>query len=404
MMSIALSTSFAGENDFELLDVYLINQNPEPTYAGGILEATVGISNLGYGVIENTKLKVVEEYPFTVISENTIDLNKIYSSEDYVITEKIKLRVDSDTKAGDYNLIIEENNENTVIEHLIPISIASNKNVEILSIDKNSIKPGGIENFSFKIKNVGSTKLRNLEFSWQDTDEVLLPVNGDNKVFIESLNIGEEKEVKFQISASSAVTADLYKIDIDLSYENIETSEITIENSNAGIYVGGETDFDIIFDESSESEYVFTVANIGANDASSVKISVNNMGKWQTTGKNAEIIGDLNKGDYTTVSFEFLKNSGDLLLNIDYSDTSGNRITTSKTIEINTESNSNYSKKTGSETTMSPQKRNSPMGSLQNGVNAAGSGLKYLAYGIGALVILFIVYKIYKKKSKNSKK
>ncbi len=407
--SIMLSATFAAEDELKALDISLINQNPDPVYAGDVFEVTIGIENMGYGTIDNVILEIEENYPFSLVSASDIEIDNVYSSDEYTTTEKIKLKVEAGTLAGEYNLIINQIDGNSVIEHLIPINVASNKNIEIVSIDKNSIIPGAIENISFIIKNVGSTNLRNIEFSWEDEDNVILPVNGDNKVFIDKLSSNEEKEVFFTISSSNLVDADLYQIDISLSYENTKTSEITTESSNTGIYVGGETQFDIILDEISSEEYVFSIANIGANDATSVKVSLSKENKMDDIIKTAEIIGDLNKGDYTTLSFEISNLIGNLILDIDYTDTAGNRVSDSKVIEISSTSNTNSTFGGNRGMIASgdfPQggMGGGPMSGVTSGISTLKSWLIYLGYGIVGVLILFFGFKtLRKRKAKSSK-
>ena len=410
---IASYSTYAEEIDFQSLSVSLINQNPDPVYAGDITEITLGVENAGYGTISNIILEIDNEYPFTVISENQIELASILSSTNYVQNAKFKLKIDSDAKSGDYTIIVKEypkTNPNLVKEHKIIISVGSNKNVEILSIDKNTIQPGAIEEVTFKIKNVGNSNLKNLEFSWANDDNILLPVNLDNKIFIDSLKVAEEKEITFSISASSAATADLYKLDLTLSYQNQDNSETLTQTSSSGIYVGGSTAFDIIFDETSGTEYVYTIANIGANDATSVKISLNENSQWKTSSKNSEIIGNLNKGDYTTISFEFAKTTGPLIFDVQYTDTSGKRIT--QTIEISTENlgttNSSINTKIGtglkSGTSQTTTTSRNPIGSISSGISTLSTWLKYIGYSLVIGFILFIGFRIYRKKSVSKKR
>lgn len=401
IISIICSVSFASSDSLKSLDVYLINQNPNPVYAGDVFEITLGIENAGYGTIDDISLKIDDTYPFTVISENTIDLGTIFSSDDYTYTRKISLKAEPGILEGTYDLIVEEIKGSSVIEHTISLEISSNKNIEIVSINKNSISPGSIEDIIFTIKNVGSSDLSNIEFSWEDEEKVILPVNGDNKVFIDSLSAGEERNVSYTISSSNAVSPDLYKIYIDLSYENSKTSQFIEETSNAGIYVGGATLFDIILDEISSEEYIFTIANIGSNDASSVKVSVDS--SLRTTSKSAEIIGDLNKGDYTTISYELLNPRDTVPLIVEYTDTSGKR--NSQTIDIDISSQTQVGNSTMMRNTegtferpQGNQERTNPMSGMQNGVETVKSGLLTMLYLVIGAGVLFVGYKYIRKK------
>jgi len=69
-------------------------------------------------------------------------------------------------------------------------------------------------------------------------------------------------------------------------------------------FVGGGTDFDIAFSETSSGQTSFTIANIGSNPASSVSVIVPQQEGWTVSGSNSMIIGNLNTGDYTVASFE----------------------------------------------------------------------------------------------------
>ncbi|GFO96290.1 hypothetical protein ig2599ANME_0479 [groundwater metagenome] len=70
------------------------------------------------------------------------------------------------------------------------------------------------------------------------------------------------------------------------------------------MYVGGGTNFDVAFSESTGGETSFSVANIGSNPAYSVSVIIPEQRSWRVSGSNSVIIGNLNKGDYTVASFK----------------------------------------------------------------------------------------------------
>ncbi len=409
---LASSFSFAAstddDNNVKTVEITLLNQNPDPVYAGDIVELTLSLVNTGYGALDNVQLTLEDEYPFSIVSEKTIDVGQVLSGTGYEQTKKVKVKINNNAEAGDYVLTIYEKRNGASTEHPITISVASNKNVEIVHIDKNTIIPGSTEEVVFTLKNVGSTDLRNLEFSWQNEDDILLPVNGDNKVFIEKLDTDEETQVSFLISASSAASADLYKLDLTVSYENTKTSEVTEESSSAGMYVGGETEFDITFDEVSYSEYIFTIANIGANDASSVKVTVEETSGISLSSKASEIIGDLNTGDYTTISFELSQVSQQIPFKIEYTDTSGKRISVSKEVSVKTSTGMSVNGTSTSRPSTLGNTSNSGsrggMGSLQTGVSTLSTWAKYAGYFLVAVLLLFVAFKMYKKRIAKAKK
>ncbi|WP_235283172.1 hypothetical protein [Methanosarcina sp. 2.H.A.1B.4] len=90
-----------------------------------------------------------------------------------------------------------------------------------------------------------------------------------------------------------------------LTFEDYESNINTIE-TNAGLFVGGETDFDVSFSESNAGEISLSIANIGNNIAYSVKVSVPKQAGYSTTGSSSTIVGNLEKGDYTITSFNVI--------------------------------------------------------------------------------------------------
>lgn len=75
-------------------------------------------------------------------------------------------------------------------------------------------------------------------------------------------------------------------------------------NTTAGIVIGGGTDFDVAVTESSGGQTSLSVANIGNNPASSVTVRIPQQENFRVLGSTASIVGDLDKGDYTIVSFQ----------------------------------------------------------------------------------------------------
>ena len=71
----------------------------------------------------------------------------------------------------------------------------------------------------------------------------------------------------------------------------------------AGLFVGGSTDFDVSFSESSQGQTSLSVANVGNNIAYAVKVSIPEQDGYKVSGSSSTIVGNLEKGDYTIASF-----------------------------------------------------------------------------------------------------
>lgn len=96
--------------------------------------------------------------------------------------------------------------------------------------------------------------------------------------------------------------------------------DIQIENA--------QTDFDLIIQEYSETDYSIAIANIGKNTANSLIVRIPEQESYRVTGTNGQMVGNLDSGDYTIVSFSISKigrNTEPLKIQLDYTDSIGER-------------------------------------------------------------------------------
>ena len=307
------------------LSIDLLNQDPDPVKPGDVLEVSLSIENSGYEDVENCILEVKPEYPFKALTgeklvQNIGTLGK-RSEDDRRKVVKFKLGIENDVNEGKYPLKVQlyarGDEDKTALTRELTIDIDSESNAEIEYISVEKLVPGKKTNLVFGIKNVGNSPLKNAMFSWECTNDLILPVGSSNVKHINLINVGDTANVSFEVLTNVNTKPGLYKLDMVLTYDDIEelktiTEAGTVENqkrkqikSKAGIYIGGTTDFDIAFMEKSPAgAYTFSISNIGNNGANSVKVSVPVQANWTVTdGSNSVILGNLQKGDYTIADF-----------------------------------------------------------------------------------------------------
>lgn len=307
------------------ISIDLLNQDPDPVNPGDILEVRISIENTGYNDIDNCFVKIEPEYPFKALSgeKSVVNIGTLgkRSADERRKVLKFKVGVENDVNEGSYPLKVylystDKNNRVSLTRELaIDIDSESNAEIEYISIEK--LIPGEKTKLIFGIKNVGNSPLKNSMFSWECTNDVILPVGSSNVKHINLIDVGETENVSFDVLTNVNTKPGLYKLDMVLTYDDIEelqtiTEAGYVENekrktikSKAGIYVGGTTDFDIAFMEQSPTgAYTFSVSNIGNNGANSVKVSVPPQENWTVTdGSNSVVLGNLAKGDYTIADF-----------------------------------------------------------------------------------------------------
>jgi len=399
----------------------LISQIPDPARPSELVEIRLNVQNLGYDDVENVIIELEPEYPFAQVPGEPLNITIPYlgsrqTDEDAAIIE-FKMFIDKDAPDGVYELDIRIwDGTGTYTTKTIDIEVRGKEYAQIITISKANVDLAREEPLEFVITNTGNSPLKNMVFSWNDPDGVVLPVYSDNTKYIKHLGVDESVEVSYTVIADINADPGLYQLDLNLEFEDYEsnTSEIS---TTAGIFVGGETDFDVAFSGSSEDETSFSIANIGSVSANSVTVSIPDQKGWKVSGIDSVIIGNLNTGDYTIASFNLqqevegalrgpsennessqvppsLSANQPSVLNIEisYTDTQGERHTVTKEVDINPST-------TGS--TPDGMVYGGRPGRHGNAMQKTTTATKWIGIGIVGLTIFVVVHKRYKKERLN---
>jgi hypothetical protein len=340
--------------------VSLVSQNPDPAKAGEMVELKFMVENTGGQQTNNLKFELLTQYPFLEIPGEeyvkTVTALQAYQRGADAVPVKYKVRVDKDAIKGTNEIklkISEEGSDFSIID-VFNIDVTGSEYAQTIYLDKSLLSPGEETPIKFTITNAGSSPLQNLVFSWNEENDVILPVYSDNKKYIKYIDVGKSAELDYTVVADVNADPGLYKLELTLTYEAEEgtTKEMTMKT---GIFIGGETDFDVTFSESSAGQTSLSVANTGNNPALSVTVRVPSQQSYSVTGSTSSIIGNLDKGDYTIVSFQIssasqfggmrmnrtaeqappeASQSSNLKVLIDYTDTTGKRHTLEKSVPI----------------------------------------------------------------------
>jgi hypothetical protein len=204
----------------------------------------------------------------------------------------------------------------------------------------------------------------------------VLPVHSGAVRYVKYLDVGQSVDLNYTVIAYVNANPGLYPLNMVLHSESLTDATPVELNTTAGVFVGGETDFDVAFSESSAGQTSLSVSNIGNNPAQSVSVIVPQQPNFRVSGSTSAIIGNLDKGDYTLVSFQISStvatnftgqgtaqgrsasaaqnesrfrqgfgnstfgnagagnNPGNLRVQIDYTDTTGTRRTVEKNVSI----------------------------------------------------------------------
>ena len=411
-----------------------LNQAPDPVKAGDVFEVRVRLENSVRFDAKDILVEVVPEYPFNLLydeesevpstNRQVISVLPGYPSTEASKTLSFKLRADDKAVEGKYKLKLRFSlNQGQIwTTNEYEIGITSGESAE-LRVDKTKLMPGKETEVTFTINNNGNAPLRDMIFSWAEPNGIILPVGTDNTRYIKYLAAGDSFQAKYNVVASINANPVLYKLNLHQEYgSKNETGGVGKSKvaTTVGIFVGGETDFDVTFSESSQGQTSLSLANIGSNRALSVTVKIPQQDSFVVQGSSSYIVGNLDKGDYTVVSFQiapsgsmnFTRGAGgrigqgrrtdtgsnnttlprdnNLRVVIDYTDTTGERHSVEKNVSIQFKaSTSGTSTGTGQQNF-----RNS-----QSGTATASSYNNWIVYSL-VIVVLVVLGLVYRKKRK----
>jgi len=305
-----------GESNFmdsSSLQVNLTNQNPDAARPGEPVELTLSMQNVGSENLNDITVRIKPKYPFSLVSGETLEqsipyLNARQDNNDAAVL-KFKLMTDANAAEGTYEIDIitsakeSGSSSNTITTtKTIRLDVRGKEYAQIVTINRASIDLGKEEPLEFMITNTGNSPLKNMVVSWKDPKAVILPVYSDNTKYIKYLEPNQSVTVDYSVMADVNANPGLYTLDVNLNFENYESNTKSIQTT-AGLFVGGATDFDVSFSESSQGQTSLSVANVGNNMGYAVKVSIPEQKGYRVTGSPSTIVGNLQKGDYTIASF-----------------------------------------------------------------------------------------------------
>jgi len=226
-------------------------------------------------------------------------------------TSVLKFRVKDDVQAGYYQVFLTLNYKRvdypgtSIVDvnqtKTITVAVSSGQNNLGVEINPKVISPGSQIPLTFTISNPSSNTISNVLLTWEESNQVLLPLGSDNRKFADKISSGQSVDFNYMIVADPSSTTGVYPIDITLTYN--DSTGAQKQTSQVGIIVGGGTTFQISSDTLTSGQVSFSIANVGSNNASAVVVQLKRQPGLTITGSDTVIIGNINKGDYSTANF-----------------------------------------------------------------------------------------------------
>ena len=370
-------------------NIVIAHVKPTELVPGETKTLTLTIQNAGSYDASRITLNFQENQYISVIGSSSVSIASLggWSTKDLTITVHVAKGAPSGTYAIPVTCTFDQYNTEgsqavtetmPEVSYSIALRVAQGAIIDIADIVPSELVRGERTDLQFTITNIGNYPLENLVFSWNEAQGVILPVYSDNTNYIDHIDVGASAVVEYTVVADVNADAGLYQLDLTLEFADESGGSRSI-STTAGIVIGGGTDFDVTVSESSTEQTSLSVANTGNNPAYSVTVRIPEQDQFAVQGSTSSIVGNLDEGDYTIVSFQITSvgssfrepgaaeddqpsqlseeerqrlraefsqrnatHSNNLQVAIDYTDTTGVRRTIEKTVLIqstNTSSN-----------------------------------------------------------------
>ncbi len=267
-------------------------------------------------------------------------------------------------------------------------SASSNLVVQVLKYEPYPVNAGDWFDLWIKVQNIGQENAKDVKFElipdypFSSTDS-LVKSYGTIFGIIDAYNVDQTYDssqviMKFRVKVADNAPEGQSIFKIKASMKNSESGIIY----SLPIEIGKtKTDFDVVMQDSTTQGTSFAIANIGENSASALTVSIKPQANVKIEGAQSSIVGNLDKGDFTTVTFPISPSNSlsEVTVQLSYTDVAGVRNTVEKTVPVSISSNF------GQTTTKS----------------SSSSSSKYLYLIIGIILgvlAIFIFKKIKKKK------
>ncbi|MBI4053197.1 MAG: hypothetical protein HY394_04120 [Candidatus Diapherotrites archaeon] len=276
---------------------------PSTIYSGDIVSIAVDVKNKGNFtpiVNMNASLDIGNQF-------EAVDLNDSISLINAGSTKTLvfKIQVKNDTLPGYYPVFLimdyTNNDKQTRETHTILVPVSKTEKSLDITVEPKVINPGNQTEATFTIANTGTTPVSNISFSWAEAGNLVLPVGSDNIRYINSIDAGKSAKVTYTIAADPNIAPGIYPLKATLSFAGVDGTKT--QESDIGIIIGGKTDFEISAEITAAGQLSISIANIGSNNAQAVVVRIPRGQGIAISGSDTAILGNLNKGDFTLANF-----------------------------------------------------------------------------------------------------
>ena len=412
MILVLSSAAFALGTNYETptqksIRIKNTRYEPFPVEPGNYFDLWVRVENFGSSNINNFKLRLVPEYPFSLDpNEEAIREFGLLEGGGQALF-KFMVRADINAVEGSNPLKYEytftggkwnEGQFNVNVYTLDPILSISD-----VVVDKERVAPGEEVEVDLKLKNMADSTLKdvNIKLNFIEIEQTttgfqasvlpISPIGSSDEKTIKIVEGGVEESVKFNLIVDSSAESTVYKIPVTITYNDMQGINYT-KDTIISLVVGSEPDLAVTIDSStaqmpgSVGDVVVKFVNKGFSEIKFLYVTLEENGDFEIISPSESYLGNVDSDDYESAEYRVYVSSK-----------AKDKITLPLTIEYKDTNNNHYTKKLNLENRIYSSREAKMFGI------AKGSS----AWGFIVLVVIVVagllIYRRYKKK-KNKKK
>ena len=373
------------------LELASLRYSPQPAEPGKYVDLWIGVSTKARETLPDVECAVVPAYPFSMDSTDspnkTIGNMPPYSSA----ILQFKLRVDRNAVKGDNQLAIkcrtggyQWGEANTTIYVQPQDAVLTVGKVEA---DPAEVEPGGKMRLTITLKNDAQTELKDIALKLDLSSALtpLAPIGSGTERRIGALEPGETQSVYFDVMAYASALPQVYKMPLELSYAD-ELGKEYEKTEYVGVVISATPRMGIMLDDTkiirpdSGGTVSLSVVNIGKSDVKFLTAKLVPSGAYSILSPDELYVGAISSDDSSSIEYTiFIAKDApktiDLPVQLSYTDASNRKHTETKNATMRI-----YS-----------EEEIAGMDLEQK------AGMNFIVVAIGAIVLLYIGYYLYKR-------
>lgn len=281
----------AADYDSPQTQVTLLSQSPDPVEPGQTVKLKFKVENLGIQSKVDNIVKLLPKFPFTLYGDpaekNIGKLRAEQTGSDAVIVE-FNLKVDEKAVEGDTEVeLMVKITEDAWIsytddEFLVDIQTHDAVlDITRITSQPEKIPPGASAQINILVKNLADSLLKDIKFKldFESSTLPLAPYQSSSERRISQLETGYQKALTFQLIADPEAAAGLYKIPLNITYNDEKGNSYLIEDTLA-VLVGEKPLLRLYIKKSSvrqanrEGKITLEIANAGTTNIKFLELLV----------------------------------------------------------------------------------------------------------------------------------